>query len=102
MLVIPAVVVDCDEQLVVAIALIEADLEENLTQPETLQAIFKAAKHKPSVIETVFDIDSATITVQMTTRARAWLANMSRFPDLQPPKIPPVQFRRQCCRQGSV
>ncbi|MCK6623734.1 MAG: hypothetical protein DPW09_38005 [Anaerolineae bacterium] len=60
-LMIPAALVDCDEELAVAIALIEDELRENLTQPETLQAILKAAERKPSVIETIFDIDGATI-----------------------------------------
>jgi hypothetical protein len=41
-LVIPAALVDWDEQLVVATVLIEDELGENLTQPETLQAILKA------------------------------------------------------------
>jgi hypothetical protein len=60
-LMIPVVLVECDEGLAVSIGLMENDLRENLTQWETVRALLKAAERKPEVVETVFEVDGATI-----------------------------------------
>ncbi|MBN1890588.1 MAG: ParB N-terminal domain-containing protein [Thermoflexales bacterium] len=58
---IPAVLVECDEGLAVSIGLMENDLRENLTRWETVRALLQAAERKPEVVETVFEVDGATI-----------------------------------------
>lgn len=58
---IPAMLVDCDEGLAVAIALIENELREDNTPLESVQALLKAVQRKPKVVESVFNVDGQTI-----------------------------------------
>lgn len=70
-LTIPAVLVDCDEGDAVTIGLIENELREDLTQWETVRALLKAVERKPQVVETVFEVDRATIE-----QLRLWPAEL--------------------------
>ncbi|MEJ2558861.1 MAG: ParB N-terminal domain-containing protein, partial [Anaerolineae bacterium] len=54
-LMVPAILVDCDEGLAVSIALMENEIREGLTQWEIVRALIKASEKKPKVVETVFE-----------------------------------------------
>jgi hypothetical protein len=60
-LMVPAILVDCDEGLAVSIALMENEIREGLTQWEIVRALIKASEKKPKVVETVFEVDGNTI-----------------------------------------
>ncbi|GAB4537141.1 MAG: hypothetical protein Kow0063_23470 [Anaerolineae bacterium] len=57
---IPAVLVDCDEGFAVNIALIENEVREDLTRWEAIRALLEAFERKPTLVETVFEVDGCT------------------------------------------
>lgn len=52
-----AMVVDCDEGTAVAIALIENEGREDLTDFERVHTMIKAAERKPKLVENIFEVD---------------------------------------------
>jgi hypothetical protein len=60
-LMVPSILVDCDEGLAVTIALMENEIREDLTQWEVVRALIKASEKKPKVVDTVFEVDGYTI-----------------------------------------
>ncbi len=60
-LMIPAVLVDCDEGMAVSIALAENEIRQDLTRWEAVRALVEAAKVKPKVAEAVFKVDGKTV-----------------------------------------
>jgi hypothetical protein len=60
-LLIPAMLIKCDEGMAVTIALAENEFRENLTQWETVRALIKSVEKKPKIAEAIFEVDGETV-----------------------------------------